>query len=117
MPAATSSAAPFAGDTLVPIGADHPGLAGHFPGHPIVPGVVLLDEALFAIGHARGSPIAPCRLATVKFLHPVVPPATLTVRHRKTAAGAIEFIVEWPRNGGPSIVASGRLDAAAELAP
>jgi 3-hydroxyacyl-[acyl-carrier-protein] dehydratase len=31
------------------IAADHPALAGHFPGHPIVPGVVLLDEVLHAI--------------------------------------------------------------------
>jgi 3-hydroxymyristoyl/3-hydroxydecanoyl-(acyl carrier protein) dehydratase len=31
------------------IGADHPALPGHFPGDPIVPGVVLLNEVLRAV--------------------------------------------------------------------
>ena len=43
------------------ISADHPSLPGHFPGHPIVPGVVLLDRVLEAIetGHP---PLAALRL-------------------------------------------------------
>ncbi|MFO1351298.1 MAG: hydroxymyristoyl-ACP dehydratase [Gammaproteobacteria bacterium] len=43
------------------IGADHPSLAGHFPGNPIVPGVVLLDEVLDTLRAWRG----PCELAAV----------------------------------------------------
>ena len=35
---------PFAGRFTIP--ASHPSLPGHFAGHPIVPGVVLLEEAL-----------------------------------------------------------------------
>jgi 3-hydroxyacyl-[acyl-carrier-protein] dehydratase len=31
------------------IPADHPSLPGHFPGAPIVPGVVILDEILAAL--------------------------------------------------------------------
>jgi 3-hydroxyacyl-[acyl-carrier-protein] dehydratase len=34
------------------IASDHPALAGHFPGEPIVPGALLLDEALHAIDAA-----------------------------------------------------------------
>jgi len=51
--------------------ADHPSLAGHFPGNPIVPGVVLLDLVLAAIQAQR-----PCTLQSipgVKFLRPVQP--------------------------------------------
>ena len=33
---------------------DHPAFAGHFPGRPIVPGVVLLDQALLFAAQMRG---------------------------------------------------------------
>ncbi len=54
------------------IAADHSCLNGHFPGYPLVPGVLLLDEALSQIGaHLQcGRPI---RLQSVKFLAPVLP--------------------------------------------
>lgn len=37
------------------IDPDHPSLAGHFPGRPIVPGVVLLERVLEAIELTHGS--------------------------------------------------------------
>src|SRR3546814_5615986 len=37
------------------IGDDHPALPGHFPGRPIVPGVVIVDRVLDAIEAAQGS--------------------------------------------------------------
>jgi len=36
------------------IGTDHPALAGHFPGAPVVPGVVILDEVVRAAQQWRG---------------------------------------------------------------
>ena len=36
-------------ERIVTIGTDHPSLAGHFPGHPVVPGVVMLGEIMNAI--------------------------------------------------------------------
>ena len=58
-----------AGRFVVP--ADHPCLPGHFPGRPVVPGVLLLDEVL-----ARLAPHVPGTITGVssaKFLHPVAP--------------------------------------------
>lgn len=51
----------------VTIPGDHPSLAGHFPGRPIVPGVVLLDEIFAALA------VAPAALASVRFMRPVRP--------------------------------------------
>jgi 3-hydroxyacyl-[acyl-carrier-protein] dehydratase len=60
------------------IGADHPSLPGHFPGAPIVPGVVILDEVLAALtkwhenSHVTG-------VSAVKFLAPLKPEQPFTV--------------------------------------
>jgi 3-hydroxymyristoyl/3-hydroxydecanoyl-(acyl carrier protein) dehydratase len=54
------------------IGDDHPALPGHFPGRPIVPGVVILDRVLDAIEAAHG-PLGALRLPQVKFRRPLLP--------------------------------------------
>lgn len=54
------------------IPADHPSLPGHFPGQPIVPGVVVLDRVLEAIEDAHG-PLGLLRLPQVKFAQPLLP--------------------------------------------
>ena len=51
---------------------DHPCLAGHFPGRPLVPGVVLLERVLEAVEAAHG-PTGALRLPQVKFLRPLLP--------------------------------------------
>jgi 3-hydroxymyristoyl/3-hydroxydecanoyl-(acyl carrier protein) dehydratase len=60
---------------------EHPALAGHFPGMPVVPGVVLLDEALGIMGAALGDDLSACRIASVKFLSPVLPGQAIEVAH------------------------------------
>ena len=53
------------------IPADHPALPGHFPGNPVVPGVVLLDRVLTV---TRGLGLDPVTcLPQVKFLQVLRP--------------------------------------------
>ena len=52
---------------------DHPALPGHFPGEPIVPGVMLLDAILQLAGGARAVPSA-------KFHAPLKPGEEFVIR-------------------------------------
>lgn len=53
------------------IGSNHPALPGHFPGNPVVPGVVLLDRVAAALENAALGRLA--RIGAVKFLSPLRP--------------------------------------------
>lgn len=57
----------------ISIAADHPALPGHFPGHPLVPGVVLLDEVLSQARQWLGRPLQARSLAQAKFSAPLRP--------------------------------------------
>lgn len=60
------------------IPADHPCLPGHFPGQPIVPGVVVLDRVLAAIEAQHGA-LGALRMPQVKFLQPLLPEQTARI--------------------------------------
>lgn len=60
------------------VAADHPCLAGHFPGRPIVPAVVLLDLAVSAV-QARFPSMRLATAGAAKFLRPVLPAVPLTL--------------------------------------
>jgi 3-hydroxyacyl-[acyl-carrier-protein] dehydratase len=83
----------------LPIAADHPAFAGHFPGAPIVPGVVLIDCALAAIQTAQAQNLLPGEFSVVKFLQPVHPGDALTLiysvaQHSDERAQKINFRIE-----------------------
>jgi 3-hydroxyacyl-[acyl-carrier-protein] dehydratase len=87
----------------------HPAFAGHFPSAPIVPGVVLLDEALHALADASGSEPHRCEIAAAKFHSAVRPGEALTLEHDIYPDGSIRFVIRTPDR----TVASGRLTVTA----
>lgn len=89
----------------LPVAHDHPAYAGHFPGRPILPGVVLLDQAQRALELACG-----CRItgvAQAKFLSLVQPGEALELDYEAGAAG-LRFEIRC----GTRRVASGRYSVA-----
>ena len=65
-------------ESIRTIRADHPTLPGHFPGAPLVPGVVILDEVLAAVIEWRqDSQVTGIRM--VKFLAPLQPEQVFTI--------------------------------------
>lgn len=53
------------------IAPTHPALPGHFPGHPLVPGVVLLEQVALALRAWRGQRLQ--RVVEAKFVAPLLP--------------------------------------------
>lgn len=91
------------------IAADHPAFAGHFPGRPLLPGVLLLAEVLEVLREAPalGARLGPRpEIAVAKFLAPVGPGSTLEIALHDEPRG-LRFEV-W--NAGV-LAASGQISA------
>jgi 3-hydroxyacyl-[acyl-carrier-protein] dehydratase len=65
-------------EQVVCIGAGHPVLPGHFPGRPLVPGVLLLEQVALALRAWRGQRLA--RVLEAKFLAPLLPEQVAVLR-------------------------------------
>ncbi len=76
---------------LVP--ADHPAFPGHFPGRPIVPGVVLVDRAILFAEEMLGKPGQAWQVGNAKFFSPVGPGEALVFALTQKPSGAIAFTV------------------------
>jgi acyl-coenzyme A synthetase/AMP-(fatty) acid ligase/3-hydroxymyristoyl/3-hydroxydecanoyl-(acyl carrier protein) dehydratase len=103
-------AAPAAAAGAMAIPADHPAFAGHFPGHPVLPGVALLSLVMQALA---SQPALAARLGeqpridNAKFLSPVGPGAVLQLRlHEQGAGVGFEVML------GDTCAARGQLSAA-----
>ncbi len=88
------------------IDAGHPSLPGHFPGTPIVPGVVILDEILAALTEWRaGSHVTAIR--AVKFLAPLKPQQPFTIC---LSAGQDAEEVDFSCRVDDRVIVEGRLE-------
>jgi 3-hydroxymyristoyl/3-hydroxydecanoyl-(acyl carrier protein) dehydratase len=72
------------------IASNHPSLPGHFPGNPVVPGVVILDEVLDALEQWEPH-ITIEGFTTVKFLQPLLPDEAFTIEFEQTKASRVKF--------------------------
>lgn len=95
--------------TSLTVEPNHPVFSGHFPGRPIVPGVLLLDRALRQIGAQTGLALA--GIPAAKFLSPAVPGDTLELEYE-----VAESVVRFEIRCGVRKVASGRFHIATDAA-
>ena len=110
------------------IADDHPCLPGHFPGRPVVPGVVVLDRVFAAVEAASGAlPDAAhdgpghVRMPQVKFVQPLLPrqPARVeltALASTDAAAGMQRWRFSVLREADDAVLASGELQWFAETA-
>ncbi len=98
-------------DVVLTIAADHPAFAGHFSGHPVLPGVALLSLVMQAVAarpalHTRLG--AQPTLDNAKFLTPVGPGAVLRLALREQGRGVAFDVFQ-----GATAVARGQLSPGA----
>ena len=78
--------------TVLRIAHDHPCLPGHFPGQPVVPGVLLLDGVLNAATAWLGRPVAVKSLPQAKFIAPLFPGEEARLE-LKQVADELRFVI------------------------
>jgi 3-hydroxymyristoyl/3-hydroxydecanoyl-(acyl carrier protein) dehydratase len=94
--------------TLFEVPGDHPALPGHFPGRPILPGVVLLDAVLQAAG------LGQAHLLRAKFTAPVLPGDAVAIGLVPRAGGRIGFTCT---SGGRTVLSGELAEAPAPAGP
>jgi 3-hydroxyacyl-[acyl-carrier-protein] dehydratase len=90
--------------------ADEPFFRGHFPGDPLVPGVILAEALAQTAGLAAGQAGRTFHLSAIKgmkFLRPVRPLDEITLTARKTAALGSLWQFEVVARVGEATVAEG----------
>ncbi|SMM99137.1 (3R)-hydroxymyristoyl-[ACP] dehydratase [uncultured Candidatus Thioglobus sp.] len=69
---------------------EHPSLAGHFPGNPIVPGAVIIEQIMqgfCALNEAKEI----ASLVTIKLMKPILPQQQVRVHFKEISAVLFSF--------------------------
>ena len=103
---------PFKARFDIPV--DHPCFAGHFPGQPILPGVLLLERVMSLAQTSLAQPLNECSVYNVKFLAAVVPGDALDVQLARTNLNEYKFTIRISQAGGAEgvLACSGQLRTA-----
>jgi 3-hydroxyacyl-[acyl-carrier-protein] dehydratase len=84
--------------------ATHPVLAGHFPGAPLVPGVLLLEAVRRAAERTLRRPLRLAEVVDVRFHQPLAPDAEATLQARLVAADGRVAVVGDASTAGTRLV-------------
>ncbi len=93
------------------IPANHACFAGHFPGQPILPGVLLLSRVLEAAQTQLTQPLNHCVVNNVKFSAAVLPGEKITIHLDNTSSTDLKFTVHVVTDASvpPVLACSGQL--------
>lgn len=91
--------------------ARHPALTGHFPGNPIVPGVVILEAVICAAEAWLGAGFHVIGLSQAKFLTPLQPDETARIELVRRGS-LLDFAV----HRGAATIAKGTLSGTRDTA-
>jgi 3-hydroxyacyl-[acyl-carrier-protein] dehydratase len=79
--------------THILIPADHASFAGHFPGQPILPGVLLLERVMALAQVQIQLPLNRYSISNAKFMAAVLPGDTINVQLTCTSPSDYKFTV------------------------
>jgi len=94
------------GNRTVCFNADHPALAGHYPGHPVVPAALILCEVMETMRGSGVKDVEFLGMPTVKFFSPLRPGEPLTVELVPQGDTSMDFTCMV----GIRMIATGRLE-------
>ena len=83
---------------ILTIAAQHPSLPGHFPGNPIVPGVVILSSVFTALECAHPE-WEISGIKKLKFLQPLLPDQEFAVQFGQVKNNGLRFSCTFAESG------------------